>query len=106
MILHFAGLFGGDGGLGGFRQLELIGEGDGGGRLGFLREILALEDRDFLRLAVFENGEVFGFELVDGFTGFVADSDVDDDEVALGGKLRDTIRGRWLLAGQRKRKNK
>ena len=51
---------------------------------GGLVDALKVEAGDLLRLAVFEDGEVFGGESADDFAGLlVADDDVGEDEVAV-----------------------
>ncbi len=56
--LYLARLFGGDGGLGSFGQLELIGQRQLRGRLRVVAQLLKFEYGDFLRLAIFEYREI------------------------------------------------
>src|ERR1700721_2299787 len=56
-----------DGGFGVFGEFELVVEGEGRGGFAFHGEGLEFEHRDLLGFAVFEDGEVSGFEAFDGF---------------------------------------
>jgi len=44
---------------------------------------LKFEYGDLLGLAVFEDGEIRGFEVIDWAAGFVLHRDIDDDQVAI-----------------------
>ena len=89
VILNLVARRHGDGGLGIFGQGALIFEGGRRlGRLGFDGQLLEFEGGDFLRLVVFEQGEVAGFQAFDGLAGLgIFDRDIDDDEVGVAGEF-------------------
>ena len=84
----------------------LIGQREGRRRLGIRSELLEFEDRDSLRLSVFEDSEIRGFQSLDDFAGFVLHGDVDGNERGSGAEGRRSAGGdlRLLLAVGRKRR--
>ena len=51
-----------------------------------------IEGADGLRIAVFEDGEVVFFQVMDGVAVFVGDSDVNDDKLGMGVNRRRSLR--------------
>ncbi len=88
-------------------SFELIAQRESRRRLRLHGELLKFEDRDLLRLAVFEHGEVVLLQALDGLAGFVLHRDVDDHQVAVGGErgdraLRCRLGGCWRGCAERR----
>ena len=87
VILHLAGCFRGDGGLGRLRYgVHVVERRRRRRRRRLHGEFLNFEDRDLLRLAVFEHREIVLREAVDGLAGLVLHGDVHDHQVGVGGE--------------------
>ncbi len=81
---------------------ELVKVPGGSGRVGASRTMIGvggggvlLEGAEGLRGAVFEQGEVGRFEVVDGLLVLVGDDDVDDDEFCVGAQRGDGTGPGW-----------